>query len=192
MFVSNHISYLDVFVLGDIPAYFIAKAEVANWPVLGKFAKYQNTLFIERKVGKAKQAMEVMQRHLQSLNNLILFPEGTSTDGMHVETFKSSLFEAANLVNKESVEEVKVAIQPISLAYTHQGGQKMNRIMLDHYAWYAKMPFAPHFVKLFPLKSVEIKVHLHPVCYLEQFETRKECAEHCQNLVSMKLNEFLN
>jgi len=191
LFVSNHISYLDVFILGGIPAYFIAKSEVANWPVLGKFAKFQNTLFIERKAGRAKRAMQVMQHHLISLNSLILFPEGTSTDGEHVEVFKSSLFEAANLRKNENGECVKVAIQPISLAYTHQSGQKMNRTMLDYYAWYAKMPFINHFVKLFPLKQVDVKVHFHPVCYLEQFETRKECAEHCENIVSTKLDEFL-
>lgn len=191
LYVSNHISYLDIFVLGDIRAYFIAKAEVASWPVLGRYARYQNTLFIERKAGRAKRQLEVMQGHLRSEKSLILFPEGTSTDGAHVEPFKSSLFEAANLGDNDGDDAIRVAIQPITIAYTHQAGRKMNRAMLDHYAWYATMPFGPHAAKLLPLKKVDIKVHFHPVCYLDQYQTRKQCADECQNVVAEQLDKFV-
>jgi 1-acyl-sn-glycerol-3-phosphate acyltransferase len=186
LFVSNHISYLDVFVLGDIRAYFIAKSEVANWPVLGKFARFQNTLFFERKTGRAKQQIEFMQAHLKQGRSLILFPEGTSTNGVHVEPFKSSLFEAANLQE----HKVDVAIQPVTITYTHQAGEKMNQTMLDHYAWYNLMPFFPHFAALFALKKADVKVHFHPVCYLKSFETRKHCADVCQQNVAEKMAEF--
>lgn len=184
LFVSNHISYLDVFVLGNIRAYFVAKSEVANWPILGPYARFQNTLFIERKAGKAKQSMLVMKEHLQQNKSLILFPEGTSTDGRHVEPFRSSLFAAA-----ESSQE-PIPIQPITLAYTHQGGKKMNQSMRDHYAWYATMPFLGHFLKLMILKKVDVKVYFHPVCYLDSFATRKECADHCHKVVAQRLDKF--
>lgn len=183
LFVSNHISYLDVFALGTIRAFFIAKSEVANWPVLGQLARFQNTLFFERSAGRAKHQLEVMKQHLRDENNLILFPEGTSTEGVHVEPFKSSLFEAANL----DTSTLRVAIQPITIAYTTQAGSKMNQAMRDHYAWYAKMPFTPHFLTLFFLQKVGVKVVFHPVCYLDEFATRKQCAEHCFALVSDEL-----
>ncbi|MEM7357763.1 MAG: lysophospholipid acyltransferase family protein [Pseudomonadota bacterium] len=186
LFVSNHISYLDVFVLGGIRAYFIAKSEVAGWPVLGQLARFQNTLFIERSAGKARQQLKIMQSHLREGNSLILFPEGTSTDGVHVEPFKSSLFEAANLEESET----RVSIQAITVAYTHQAGKKMNQEMRDYYAWYATMPFGPHFRNLFALQKVDVKVHFHPVCYLDQFESRKQCADHCELQVSNKLTQF--
>lgn len=191
MYVSNHISYLDVFVLGDIKAFFVAKSEVANWPILGHFSKYQNTLFIERKASQAKSTLNVMQQHIANGNSLILFPEGTSTDGIHVEPFKSSLFEAVNLQDRDN-QVIDIPIQPITVAYTDQNGNKMNQDMLDHYAWYGTMPFAPHFFKLFALKKVNVKVHFHPVCYLSDFDNRKQCSEHCQKLVSAKLDEFMS
>ena len=188
LYVSNHISYIDIFILGWLPAYFIAKSEVAGWPVFGKLAGFQNTLFIERKAGRAKQQLQVLQNHLLQGNSLTLFPEGTSTDGVHVEPFKSTLFEAANLPGDK-----RVAIQPITVAYTHYNGEKItSREVLDHYAWYAKMPFLPHFLGLMPLKKVGAKIHFHQVCYLDEFETRKECADHCQKVVADKLDEFMN
>lgn len=190
LYVSNHISYLDVFVLGDIKAFFVAKSEVAGWPILGHFSKYQNTIFIERKPSKARGSLKVLQQHIIKGNSLILFPEGTSTNGMHVEPFKSSLFETVNIRGSDK-QNIDIPIQPITVAYTHQNGNKMNQQMLDHYAWYASMPFASHFFTLFVLKKVNVKVHFHPVCYLSSFESRKQCAEHCENIVSVKLDEFV-
>ena len=198
LYASNHISYIDIFVLGSIRAYYIAKSEVANWPVLGKFAKYQNTLFIERKAGRAKSQTILMRDHLQSGHSLILFAEGTSTDGTHVQPFKSSLFEAANSQTDENKEPgeatpviCRVAIQPVTVTYTKHAGLAMNQAVRDYYAWYATMPFAPHFAALFSLKKVEVNVHFHPVCYLDQFDSRKHCADHCQSLVAEKMAEFL-
>ena len=193
LYVSNHISYIDIFVLGGLPAYFIAKSEVANWPILGPLSKFQNTLFIERSAGKARSQLNLLKQHLSKGNSLTLFPEGTSTDGVHVESFKSSLFEAANLSDNENGDiSVKVAIQPITVAYTHYNNEKIrDQRVRDNYAWYAKMPFAAHFFNLFTLKKVSVKIHYHPVCYLDDFESRKHCADHCHSVVLSKLEEFI-
>ncbi len=187
LFVSNHISYIDIFALGEIRAYFIAKSEVANWPVLGPLSRFQNTLFIERSAGKAKEQIKTLQDHLAKGQSLILFPEGTSTDGAHVEPFKSSLFESARLADQQP----RVAIQPLTIVYTHHAGLKMDQSLRDNYAWYAKMPFTPHFFNLFTLKKVDVKVHFHPVTYIDEFESRKACADHCCEQVSSKMAEFL-
>ncbi len=185
LFVSNHISYLDIFPLGKIRGYFIAKSEVANWPVLGTYAQFQNTLFFERKTGRARYQLDHMQQYLRCGKSLILFAEGTSTEGTHVETFKSSLFESA------AIDDPRVSIQPITIAYISQGGQRMNQAIRDYYAWYGTMPFGSHATALLPLKNVEIKVHFHPVCYLQDFDSRKACADHCQAMVAEKLQEFI-
>lgn len=203
LYVSNHVSYIDIFVLGSLPAYFIAKSEVANWPILGPLSKFQNTLFIERSAGKARDHLVLLKEHLSKNNSLTLFPEGTSTNGMEVKPFKSSLFEAANLSNyrdnnaQNSISNVddsmRVAIQAITVAYTHYNGDKITeQSVRDNYAWYAKMPFASHFINLFSLKKVGVKIHFHPVCYLDEFDSRKQCADHCQSLVAAKLSEFVN
>ena len=186
LFVSNHISYLDIFPLGRIRAHFIAKSEVASWPVLGTYAQFQNTLFFERKSGRAKQQLEIMRNQLQHGTSLILFPEGTSTDGIHVEPFKSSLFASADL------QSPRVPIQPITIAYVGQGGGLMDQSARDHFAWYGTMPFGPHAAALLPLKSVDVKIHFHPVCYLDQFASRKECADYCQAQVAEKLQEWMS
>lgn len=186
LFVSNHISYLDIFPLGNIRAYFIAKSEVAGWPILGTYAQFQNTLFFERQTGRAKHQLETMREHLREDKSLILFAEGTSSEGEHVEPFKSSLFESAN------IKTPRVSIQPITIAYTHQAGRKMDQSVRDHYAWYGTMPFGSHAAGLLPLKTVDVKVHFHPVCHLDEFDTRKACADHCQTLVAHKLDEFLS
>lgn len=195
LYVSNHISYLDIIVLGGLKAFFIAKSEVASWPVFGQLARFQNTLFIERKSGKTRHQLGVMQAHLRKGERLILFAEGTSTDGVHVEPFKSSLFEAANLGDTLEVaaggKAPRVAIQAITIAYTHHAGRAMNQTQRDYYAWYARMPFGAHFAKLFSLKKVDVKVVFHPVCYLDEFSSRKECAEHCHRLVAQTLDKLI-
>ena len=168
LYVSNHISYLDIFVLGYIPAYFVAKSEVATWPVLGYLSGYQNTLFIERKSRSAKKTIKLLTEHLQEAQSLIIFPEGTSTDGAHVKPFKSSLFQAAVIEGNKK----PIPIQPITVTYTRQNGQKMDQVMRDYYAWYGTMPFLSHFFALFLLKKVDVKVHFHSVCYLERFTQR--------------------
>jgi len=188
LYVSNHISYVDIFILGQIPAFFVAKSEVASWPVFGTLAEFQNTLFIERNPRKAKPQLEILKNHLRKGDSLTFFPEGTSTDGVHVESFKSTLFEAANLGDKVT----RVAIQPVTVAYTHHAGKKIdNQAVRDHYAWYAKMPFLSHFLGLMPLKKVGAKIHYHPVCYLNDFASRKECADYCQKLVAEKLQQLV-
>ena len=192
LYISNHISYVDIFILGCLPAFFIAKSEVAAWPVFGKLAEFQNTLFIERKAGRAKQQLEILKNHLRQENSLTLFPEGTSTDGVHVEPFKSSLFEAANLTDSTVGDPApRVAIQAVTVAYTHHAGEPIrSQEVRDNYAWYNNMPFLPHFLGLMPLKKVGARIHFHPVCYIDEFETRKECADHCRKLVAQKLDEL--
>lgn len=186
LFLSNHISYLDIFVLGKyIPAYFIAKSEVAGWPILGWLAKVQNTLFFERSSKRVRQQMQVMTDHFDQKGNLILFPEGTSTNGEHVVPFKSSLLQSA-----ESASET-VLIQPVTVSYTRYKNEMMTREIRDQYAWYAKMPFASHFFNALGLAKAEVKVIFHPPVTLEQFESRKECAQHCYEQVNTGLLETL-
>src|ERR1700722_15146021 len=90
LFVANHTSYLDILVLNAlIPAAFVAKAEVAGWPLIGLLAKLQHTVFIERRASRAGDQRDILARHLEKGQSLILFPEGTSSDGINVLPFKS-------------------------------------------------------------------------------------------------------
>lgn len=179
LFVANHISYSDIFVMGGrMPGYFIAKSEVAGWPVLGWLARFQNTLFVERRGAKAAGQIKQMQGHLAEGDSLILFPEGTSTDGDAVLPFKSSLFKACE------ISEHTVLIQPVTIAYTRYRGQPMSRAERDLYAWYGTMPFASHFIDMLSAKGCEVELRFHPAVKASDFESRKELAKHCQRMVA--------
>lgn len=186
LFVGNHVSYLDIFALGQkIPGSFVAKSEVASWPVLNKLAKLQDTLFIERKANRAKQQLQLFQQHLITQRNLILFPEGTSTNGAEVKPFKSSLFAAAE------TDELSVQIQAFTIVYTQYGGRGMNQSERDNFAWYADMPFAAHFFNVLALRNVTVVVQFHKPMTISNFANRKACAEQAEQQVRGSLEQEL-
>jgi 1-acyl-sn-glycerol-3-phosphate acyltransferase len=97
---ANHISWIDIHVINAFkPHYFVAKSEVASWPIFGWMAKQLGTLFIER--GKSNSIRNMVQEVAGQLKlkAICIFPEGTSTDGKQVAPFKSNLFEAAIVAN---------------------------------------------------------------------------------------------
>ena len=103
--------------------------------------------------------------------------------------FKSSFIESANADEGQP----RVAIQPITVAYTHHNGERIvSQQVRDHYAWYAKMPFLAHFLGLMPLAKASAKIHYHPVCYYVEFETRRHCTDHCHKAIADKLEEFVS
>jgi len=186
LFLSNHISYLDVIVLGSCtPAYFIAKSEVANWPVFGPLAKLQNTLFFERKSNRVRAQVNLMSQQFDEKNNLILFAEGTSTDGEGVKPFKSSLLQSV-----ESTDE-DVLIQAVTIAYTHYKNKSMDKVIRDHFAWYDTMPFASHFFSAAGMGKADVRVIFHQPVRLNDFDSRKECAQFCQAQVAKGLEQSL-
>jgi len=187
LFVGNHISYLDVFVLGGlIPGHFIAKSDVASWPVLGSLAKLQNTLFFERRSGRAAEQISIMQQHLRESGNLILFPEGTSTYGTSVRPFKSSLFKAADISDED------VLIQPFMVSYTHCRGRPMTAEFRDSFAWYDTMPFGSHFVRALSAPPAKAQIAFAPTVRLADFESRKDCAKYCEQEVARMLAASLS
>jgi 1-acyl-sn-glycerol-3-phosphate acyltransferase len=100
LMAANHISWIDIHVINAFrPHYFVAKSEVASWPIFGWMAKQLGTLFIER--GKSNSIRNMVREIANQLNQkaICIFPEGTSTDGKQVAPFKSNLFEAAIVAN---------------------------------------------------------------------------------------------
>ena len=186
LFVVNHASYLDIFVLGSkINGSFIAKSEVASWPVFGKLAGIQSTLFLTRKSTRAASQVEQLASRLAQ-GSMILFPEGTSTPGGLVEPFRSSLFAAA-----AENESVVPKIQPVTIAYTHYANEPMTQTQRDRYAWYLPMKFAPHFLAALGLSSARTSVEFHPPVALNDFPSRKACAAACETRVRSGLLKAL-
>ena len=133
LFASNHVSYADIAVLGSLIAgSFIAKAEVAHWPLFGWLAKLQRTVFVDRRVRSTQLQRDAMTERLAAGDALILFPEGTSGDGNRVLPFKSALFSAAERMQAI----VPIAVQPVSIAYTRLDGMPLGRLLRPFIAWY--------------------------------------------------------
>ena len=188
LFVSNHCSYLDITVLGSlVPASFVAKAEVAQWPLFGALAKLQRSVFVDRQSFRAVKHRDEMSARLEAGDSLILFPEGTSNDGNRVLPFKSSLLSVAELEPGGR----PLTVQPVSVAYTMLDGLPMGRYLRPFYAWYGDMDMASHLWQWAGLGRLTVVVRFHQPVTMAQFESRKALSEYCYKVVSRGLSEAL-
>ena len=181
LFACNHTSYSDIAILGSLlPASFVAKAEVAGWPLFGVLAKLQRTVFVDRRATKATRQRDEMIRRLENGDNLILFPEGTSSDGNAVLPFKSALFSVAQV----EPHGRPLLVQPVSLAYTRLDGMPVGRALRPYFAWYGDMTLAPHFWEVAGLGHTTVDVVFHSPVTIAGYESRKALADHCQAVIS--------
>jgi len=181
LFVSNHSSYLDIIVLGSlIPGSFVAKTEVGGWPFFGFLAKLQQTVFVDRKMRNAGVHRDDMRGRLEAGDNLILFPEGTSSDGNRTLPFKTALFSVASL----KVEDRPLTVQPVSITAISLDGIPLGRSLRPVYAWYGDMELAPHLWQMIGLGRLTVRVEFHEPVTVEQFGSRKALAEHCWRVVA--------
>ena len=152
--VANHSTWLDIFVLNAIePLYFVSKAEVAGWPGIGLLAKATGTVFIRRDRREAAAQQRVFEERLAARHRLMFFPEGTSTDNLQVEPFKTTLFNA--FYSGALAEDMEV--QPITVAYHPPEGAEPR-----YYGWWGGMEFGPNLVKILATRrhgSVEVIRH---------------------------------
>jgi len=182
LFISNHSSYLDIGVLGSlIPGSFVAKAEVGSWPLFGFLAKLQETVFVNRAARRSADSQRnELARRMEAGDSLILFPEGTSSDGNRVLPFKTALFAAAAM----PVHGRPVTVQPVSVVATALDGIPLGWSWRDVYAWYGDMAMAPHLWRLVTLGDLTLVVEFHPAVTIAAFASRKELAGYCQDRVA--------
>jgi lyso-ornithine lipid O-acyltransferase len=181
LFASNHVSYADITVLGSlIIGSFVAKAEVARWPLFGWLAKLQRSVFVDRQAKSARLHRDAMTRRLAAGDALILFPEGTSGDGNRVLPFKSALFSAA----EPAPATGRVAVQPVSIAYTRLDGMPLGRLLRPFFAWYGTARLAPHLWCMLGLGTVEVMVEFHPPTFFADCGSRKALASYCYDRVA--------
>jgi 1-acyl-sn-glycerol-3-phosphate acyltransferase len=182
LFIANHTSYTDITILGAVlEASFVAKTEVARWPLFGWLAKLQRTVFINRHArnGAARQR-DALAARFEAGDNLVLFPEGTSNDGLRVLPFKSALFAVAEY----RAHGEPLAVQPVSLTYARLDGVPIGRALRPFVAWYGGMDLAPHLWELLGLGVITAVVEFHPVVTIAELGSRKALAEHCRNAVA--------
>ena len=149
LLVSNHVSYLDIMVLGaELDGTFVSKAEVGDWPVLGNLLRLSGTLLLKRESKRAlPQIAGQMQAILEEGRGLILFPEGTTSDGETVMPFRASLLEPA--VRHE------IPVSHATLCYETGPGDPPPR---EAVCWWGGMTFAPHLLGVLGMKRIRARL----------------------------------
>jgi 1-acyl-sn-glycerol-3-phosphate acyltransferase len=158
LYVANHVSYLDIVVLGALlDATFIAKMEVASWPLFGQLGRLTGTFFIRRRWRDALAQRNALAARMRAGESFVLFGEGTSTDGLAVRRFKTSLLSVA----EPRILDRPVAVQAVTLAFLRlRDGTAIGPDNCDHYAWHGDAEFLPHLWNVLRREGVVIKVVL--------------------------------
>ncbi|MDO5758161.1 MAG: lysophospholipid acyltransferase family protein [Rhodobacterales bacterium] len=174
--VANHGSWLDIFVLNARHrVVFVSKSEVMEWPAIGYLARCAGTLFIRRDARDALAQNAALAERLRRGEQLVFFPEGTSTDGLRVLPFKSTLFQAFFALSAEN----PVYIQPVTIIY-----HAPCEADAAFYAWYGDMDFGPHAAQILAARRggcVELVYHV-PLCVTD-FPNRKALAAEAERMV---------
>jgi len=179
--IANHVSYVDGIVLASIfPILFVSKREVKSWPVVGQWNVLCGTIFINRqRKDQVGFLIEEMTRKLKQEANILLFPEGTSTNGEKMLPFQTVPL-GAPLRNRS-------IIVPATITYKTMDEEPVTAVNRDFVYWYGDMEFAPHFWNLLGRRSVEVLVTIQPKIecfrYADNSAGRKKLAQDCYNRV---------
>lgn len=168
MLASNHSSWLDILVLSAVAdVAFIAKSEVRDWPIFGLFAQWQKSVFIEREQKRktGDQVNEIAER-MAAGEIMVLFPEGTTSDGNRLLEVKSSLFGAAAAALPKTPDAV-VYVQPVAVAYTRIHGIAMGRYYRPIAAWPGDIELVPHLKDIVACGAIDVDV-----CFGEAMDYR--------------------
>ena len=185
--IANHVGYIDGIVLGSIfPIVFVSKKEVRSWPIVGQWNILCGTVFIDRQhKEQVGLLVQEMSRKLKHEANILLFPEGTSTNGERMLPFQTVPLAAP--LRSRSV------IVPTTLAYKSLDDVPINAVNRDLIYWYGDMDFVSHFWKLLALRSIEVLVTIQPKVecfrYSDNSAGRKKLAEDCYNRVLGRITE---
>ena len=146
LILANHVSWLDILVLtATAPVIFVAKSEVAAWPLIGRVARARGTVFVERQRRRQTAAANAeIARFLGEGQSIVLFAEGTSSDGNRVLPFRSALVGALKDALQQAGVDAGIAVQPLSIAYTRVQGLPMGRYNRPLVAWYGERELVPH------------------------------------------------
>jgi 1-acyl-sn-glycerol-3-phosphate acyltransferase len=186
LMAANHVGWLDIPILSAVaPLSFVAKQEVGSWAFFGTLARLQRTIFIRRERGKAADDRDTIRKRLAAGETLVIFPEGTSSDGNRVLPFKSSLFSAAELaLGEDAAHHIRhVPVQPVSIAYVGLHGMPMGRETRPFFAWYGDMELVPHLWEAFWMGPIDVIVELHKPLTIEQAGDRKRLAASVEAMV---------
>lgn len=171
LMVGNHMSYLDAMITASVqPSVFVTSVDMGEVFFLGTMAELGASIFIERRHrGQVDQDLSVMAEALRDGFNVMIYPEGTSTNGQDILPFKKSLLMSAVEAGRD--------LMPVCLKYVEIDGEPFGPQNADKVCWYGDMSFAPHLLGLMRLKSVKAELHFLDPIPVTRDSTRQELAE---------------
>jgi 1-acyl-sn-glycerol-3-phosphate acyltransferase len=182
LIVPNHISWLDIVVIGSTGfACFLAKKEVRSWPLLGLLARVQGAVFVDRTRRMAiPQVNREIAARMAAGDPVILFAEATTGDGTRLLKFHSSHFEAARDILRADPALQETWVQPVIVDYRRRNGLLLGRAGRADVAWYGDKGFAPHLWEMLKGGLVTCLVHFLPSQAVALSETRKTMAKNVE------------
>jgi lyso-ornithine lipid O-acyltransferase len=187
LMVANHTSYFDILIMSAAAKVsFVAKSEVSSWPLFGLMARLQRSVFVDRNRRTfAGDARDTIRRRLRDGDALVLFPEGTSTDGNRVISFKSALLGAVENVRDPDTGEnlPPLPVQPVSISYVGLHGIPMGRENRPLFAWYGDMELLAHLWEALKAGPIDVVVEFHPPLTVDKTHGRKEIAALAEAIV---------
>lgn len=176
LLVCNHTSWLDIPVLSAVaPVSFVAKLEVGSWPFVSALARLQRSVFVDRTRRQATgdAATEIMKR-LKLGDTIVLFAEGTSSDGNRVLPFKTSLFGAVS--GQGATGNGDAVVQTAAVVYTHLRGVPLTRADRPRIGWYGDMEMTSHAWGVLKSGPITATIKISPPVPLSEFKDRKDLA----------------
>lgn len=192
LLASNHVSWKDILVLGSVAdVVYIAKSEVRGWPVFGILARLQATIFVEREQRrKTGDQVDEIARRMTDGEIVVLFPEGTTSDGNRLLEIKTSLFGAAASAVPHAPGGV-VFIQPVSIAYTGVHGMAMGRFHRPLAAWPGDIELLPHLLGVAREGAVDVDVDFGERVDYSRSNNRKEVSRTIEERIRAMLGARL-
>ncbi len=178
LIISNHLSYLDILITSSIlPSCFVTSVDLGESKFLGTLAELGGALFVERRHrGMIEQDTKNLSDTLKDGFNLVLYPEGTSTNGEKVMPFKKSLLMSAVQAQKN--------ILPVCIKYLEVDGEPLTLENRDRVCWYGDIPFGTHAAKLMKTKSLKVELQFLDVIKVTPESTRHELTDKAQAAIS--------
>ena len=175
--VSNHASYLDVFIIGaQLPVSFTPKREVRSWPFIGWLSVLADCVFVERRPAHMEAARAEMAKRIDAGRVLCLFPEGTTSNGKQLKPFKSGFLSLA--------EDHQLPVQPASIAYTRIGDHVISDATRELVAWVGEATFFAHFWHMLGMDGVRATIRWHAPLRLQDFADRKALTKAAETLIT--------
>lgn len=172
--VSNHVSYLDILVLAAaLPAVFLSKHEVRDWPLLGWLATLAGTVYVDRTAKRsALAAMERIEERLAHGVHVVVFPEGTTSDGCRVLPFKSTFFDLPS--------RLMVPVLPVAIRYLSVDGMLMPANEPSPLAWHGDEPLGSSLWRILGMGRIEVRVSCASLLHAASGSDRKELSRTAQ------------